>query len=188
MEQPKEPLEIINRRLQNHYGETNDLPNFRIVFSEEQFEYRKTEYSDTGVLLLQPEVRYLPKYRQWISHKWVVERLTEIPFINESDLPASRLSYEPLFVFEDAKGEALPPSWVVAQLAIDGVHQAMRSAGVYVKYKDKNETTEEKRLRLKAIEDEMFANETRTGDSLAHKEAVSMAGLDGTSKKEGETE
>lgn len=185
---PIEPLEVINRRLVDHYGATEERgvsrPNFRIVWSEDQMEMRRTEFTDEGFQLLVPEVRNLPKYRQWVKEKWVLERLTVVPFINEADLPASKLSYEPIWVFEDAKGRALPPAWVIAQFVVDGIHQAMEQAGVYTKYKDKNETPEEKRLRLKAIEDEMFANETRTGDSLAHKEGISMVGLDGTRKEE----
>lgn len=184
-----EPVDVINRRLVDHYGETEDFgvrrPNFRIVWSEDQLEMRRTEYSDSGMLLVTPEVRQLPKYRQWIKEKHVLERLTVVPFFNEQDLPASKLSYEPIWVFEDGKGQALPAAWIVSKFVVDSIHQAMEKAGVYTKYKDKNETKEELTLRLKAIEDEMFANESRTGDSLAHKEAVSMAGLDGRSNTEG---
>src|SRR5262245_31149745 len=100
-----EKVETINRRLHDLYGETESqgerLPNFRIVWSEDQFEMRKTDYTDSGFRLLHPEVRKLPKYRQWITKKHVLERLTVVPFVNEHDLPDSKLSYEPIWVFED---------------------------------------------------------------------------------------
>ena len=86
-----ETLEIINKRLKDNYGETVDRPNFRIVWSEDQFENRLTHFTDEGFELIHPEVRQLPKYKQWIHDKYVLERLTEVPIINENELPSSKL-------------------------------------------------------------------------------------------------
>ncbi|SRR5215204_4034356 len=178
-----EPLEIINKRLHDTYGETEEkgvrLPNFRIVWSEDQREKRLMEYTDEGFQLMYPEVREVPKYRQWIKQKWVIERLTHVPVFDEKTLPTGKLSYEPIWVFEDAKGRPLPPNWVIAKFCIDGIHKAMEQAGVYTKYKDHNETPEEIEARLKEIEDHLYSNESIVGDALATKNAISMAGLDG---------
>jgi hypothetical protein len=179
---PFEKVETINRRLHDHYGETeergNRLPNYRIVWSEDQTELRKTDYTDAGVRLLHPEVRQLPKYRQWIQEKWVLERLTVVPFINEQDLPDSKLSYEPIWVFEDRNGQKLHPAWRMAQFVVDGIHKKMAEAGAYARYKDKNETPEQVEHRLKEIEAHLYQNESNVGDALATKNAISMAGLD----------
>ncbi len=189
MAEGHEPLEIINKRLHDTYGETeekgNRLPNFRIVWSEDQREKRLMHHTNEGFQLLNPEVREVPKYKQWIKEKWVLERLTQVPVIDEKTLPMGRLSYEPCWVFEDAKGRALPPNWVIAKFCVDGIHKAMEEAGVYTKYKDHNETKEEIEARLKAIEDHLYANETDVGDALATDNAISMAGLDGRSKNAG---
>jgi hypothetical protein len=182
-----EKVETINRRLHDHYGETESrgerLANFRIVFSEDQFEMRRTTHTDEGFELIRPEVRLLPKYRQWIHRKYVLERLTVVPYINEAELPDSKLSYEPIWVFEDRLGQAITPVWAVAKLVVDGIHKAMENAGVYTKYPDKNETKEQVEHRLKTIEDSLFENESDVGDALATKNAISMAGLDGRSNK-----
>lgn len=173
-----EKPETINRRLHEHYGETENLPNFRIVWSEDQLEMRKTEHDDKGNPLLFPEVRNLPKYRQWIQEKWVLERLTVVPIFSEGDLPSSKLSYEPIWVFEDRTKRPLPPYWPMAKFVVDGIHKAMEEAGVYTKYKDKNETPEQVEARLKKIEEYLYSNESDVGDALATKNAISMAGLD----------
>jgi hypothetical protein len=178
-----EKVETINRRLHDIYSETANLPNFRIVWSEDQFEMRRTNFTDEGFELIHPEVRNLPKYRQWIQRKYVLERLTVVPYVNEADLPDSKLSYEPIWVFEDAKGDPITPAWAVTKFIIDGIHKAMAEAGVYTKYPDKNETVEQINDRLQTIQDSLFENESNVGDALATKNAISMAGLDGRSKK-----
>jgi len=180
-----EPIDIINKRLKDRYGSDAEKPNYRIVYSDEQWEMRETAYTDEGIPLLHPEVRRLPKYRQWIQNKWVLERLTVVPSVNSRELPVSQLSYEPIFVFEDAKGRALPPAWAVAQLAIDAIHKQMREAGVYTKYHDEfdglntEQLIEKKKEKIDDIVKVMFANESEVGDALATENAISMAGLDG---------
>lgn len=182
-----EPVEVINRRLQENYGETeekgNRLPNYRIVWSEDQMELRRTDRTREGFQLAHPVVMELPKYRQWIQKKHVLERLTVVPIINEQDLPSSKLSYEPIWVFEDAKGRALPPVWPMCKFVIDGIHDRMAQAGAYTRHPDHNETKEELDARLKEIEAYLYQNETDVGDALATKNAISMAGLDGRSQK-----
>ncbi len=184
-----EPLDVINKRLHDSYGETeekgNRLPNYRIVWSEDQREKRLMHHTNEGFQLINPEVREVPKYSQWIREKWVLERLTEVPVVDSKTLPMGRLSYEPIWVFEDRLGRSLPPNWVIAKFCIDEIHRKMQDAGVYTKYKDHNETKEEVEERLKAIEAHLFANESDVGDALATKNAISMAGLDGRSKDGG---
>ena len=173
-----ETLEIINKRLKDNYGETVDKPNFRIVWSETEFENRLTNFTNEGFELIHPEVRQLPKYRQWIREKYVLERLTEVPIINESELPESRLSYEPLWVFEDAKGNAVRPTWPAAKFVIETVHEQVRTSSYYTKYKDpdngltQEQQFEKRNLELQEIQDELFGNETTIGDALAHKQGV----------------
>ena len=173
-----ETLEIINKRLKDNYGETTDKPNFRIVWSEDEFENRLTNFTDEGFELIHSEVRRLPKYRQWIKNKYVLERLTEVPVFQENELPVSKLSYEPLWVFEDVKGDAVRPTWSAAKFVIETVHEQVRTAGVYIKYKDpdsgltKEQQFEKRNLELQAIQDELFGNETTIGDALAYKQGV----------------
>jgi len=174
---PVESIETINRRLTDHYGSTNDMTNYRIVWSEDQFEFRKTAFTDEGLELIYPEVRKLPKYRQWIHEKFVLERLTEVPAINQDELELV-LSYEPLWVFEDKEGFPLRPAWIVCKFVVDQVHRNIEEAGLYTKYPDpyagltEPQLLEKKDAELKILEEELFGNETNIGDGLAYNGGV----------------
>src|SRR6187399_909819 len=107
-----ETVEALNQRLKDYYGidtVTTD-PIFRIVWADDQVEKRLVEYLDTGIALLFPEVREVKKY-PYLKGLYVLERLVVIPEINAKDLPASKISYEPLWAYRDARDNPLPPIW-----------------------------------------------------------------------------
>jgi len=165
----RESIESINEKLLSMYG-TNfgKSPKFRVIFSEDQYEKRLTDYSDEGFQLIFPEVRLLPKYKQWVREKYILERL--IPVIGETDL-VTKVSYEPLWVFQDKNGSYLPPFFEGCKFVIDNLY-AIMSQTSFIKYKDKNETKEEYLARVKRVEDELFGNETEIGDALAYGSGV----------------
>jgi len=174
-----EPIETINQRLERDYGKLDDLrPYWRVVWSEDQFEKRLTNYTSDGFQLLYPEVRLLPKYRQWIQNKYVLERLTAVPVANMVELPSSELSYEPIWVFEDRHGNALPPRWDAIQLIIKSVHDAQGYKGVRYKdpYSDPKTALDVKDQEIKDLEAALFGNETEVGDALSYREAVGYTG------------
>ena len=148
-----EPLESINFQLIENFGidtSTGD-PIWRVVFSEDQFEKRLGTYDDySGNIYLRTvtEVRLVPKYRQWIQKKYVLERLVVVPELNMPELPATKLSYEPIWVFEDINGNYLPPKWEAAKFIIDTIYAAQYSNHNLRKYVD-DESTQEKSLELK---------------------------------------
>lgn len=171
-------LATINTRLRDLYGrcEPEGLSNFRVVWSEDQLEKRKMTHSDGGLLLLNPEVREVPKYRQWIQTKYILERLTIISEYVETDL-VERLSYEPVFVFEDKHGNALAPLWSAIHFIVENLLHAEHHVG-YVKYKDPNadptDAKEREFERIETLKNDLFGNETEIGDALAHKEGISV--------------
>lgn len=161
----REPIEDINKKLLDKYGKyTDGRPNFRVVFSDDQFEKRWTDFTDDGFQLLQPEVRELPKYRQYIRHRYILERL--IPVVGESDL-TTKTSYEPAWVFQDKNQNYLPPFFDGCVLIIDSILERAGHTG-HVKYKDSNVSVEEREANLKKVENELFGNETNVGDHLAY--------------------
>lgn len=172
-----ESIKSINQQLVDLYGidTISGEPIWRIVFSEEQFEKRLMDVTDSGIILVQPEVRLVPKYRQWIQNKYVLERLVIIPEINSDELPTSRLSYEPIFTFETNSGQYLPPRLDAAKFIIDSVYAAMGKTSL-AKYKDPDSTQEDAiqhhKERIDKLQEELFGNETNIGDSLAHNEGV----------------
>ena len=106
-----ESIEVLNQRLVDHFSTAwNGQPMFRIVWSENQFEKRLVGFTDGGIQLLVPEMREVPKYKQWIHNKHILERLVIVPEFQQDKL-VEKTSYEPVWVFEDKNGFPLPPKW-----------------------------------------------------------------------------
>jgi hypothetical protein len=170
-----EAIQTLNYRLKRDFGRfENGEPNWRVVWSEDQFEKRWTNFTDEGFELLSPVVKELPKYKQWIHNKYILERLIPVPDLVESDL-IGKISYEPVWVFQDSDGNPLPPKWEAILLIIDSVNNASASS-IGAKYKDPELTVEgskeEREKRLDAIQADLFGNETEVGDALAQKQAI----------------
>lgn len=175
-----ESIESINKQLVDLFGidTITGQSMFRIVWSEDQFEKRLTDCTDKGIVLPYPEVRLLPKYRQWVQEKYVLERLVLIPEINKDDLPTSKLSYEPLWVFMDENGFPLPPTLWAAKFCVDAVYAALgkKSMAKYIDEEAKN-PIEYREARVNKLQSELFGNETSVGDALAYKSGVGYTGI-----------
>ena len=170
----RESIESINEKLLNDYGtEFGNAPKFRVVFSEDQYEKRFTDFTDEGLELIYPEVRLLPKYKQYIREKYILERL--VPVVGETDL-LTKVSYEPAWVFQDKHGNYLPPFYEGCKHVIESLFSAIDKAGTFTKYKDKNISVEERAAELKKVEDQLFGNETEVGDHLAYGTGVVVPG------------
>jgi len=162
----REPIDKINYWLVKEFGrEFNGQPRWRVVFSDDEFEKRWTQNTDEGFELLFPEVRLLPKYRQHIRQRYILERL--VPIIGETDL-TEPISYEPAWVFQDRHGNYLPPWFDGCKFVIESIYSAIDKAGNHVKYKDPHATEEERLERIAKMERELFGNETDVGDHLAY--------------------
>lgn len=162
----RETIESINEKLLNEFGtelSCGNQPRFRVVFSEDEYEKRLTDCTDEGFQLLTPEVRLLPKYKQWIRMKYILERL--IPVMGETDL-VTKVSYEPCWVFQDKFGGYLPPFFEGCRLIIESLFNAIERSNTFIKYKDKNISVEEQRARIQLVEDQLFGNESSITDSL----------------------
>ena len=173
-------VQIINRQLVNHFGidTTSEKPMWRVSWSNDQYEKRLTDRSDSGLLLLNPEVRELPKY-QWVKDKWILERLVLIPESDRKELPTERQSYECMWIFEHAKTqEALPPNFIVAKFVVDTVYAALGKSSLakYVDEEAKN-PEEHKESRIKVLEEELFGDESSLLGRTITGEAVINPGV-----------
>lgn len=170
----RESIESINKRLISEFGrELNGKPKFRVVFSEDQYEKRITEFTDEGFELLQPEVRLLPKYKQWVKAKYILERF--VPVVGETDL-LDNMSYEPVWVFQDKNGNYLPPFFEGCSLIIEGLYERTKKTS-FAKYKDESVSKEARLAEVERVERELFGNETDVGDALAYGSGVTVPGL-----------
>lgn len=165
-----EKIETINEFLKENFGiDTEDsLPIFRIVWSEDQYEKRLTEYTDSGIKLLYPEIRLLPKYKQFIQNSYILERRVLVPEQNITELAGLKKSYEPLWVFRADNGDPIPPTIAGCKMIIDTVYAAIGKKNLS-KYKDPfegltpQESYELNKQRLNTIYNELFGDESSLG-------------------------
>lgn len=159
----RESIESINEKLLNEFGrELTGEVRFRVVFSEDQFEKRLTSFTDEGFELLHPEVRLLPKYRQYIHERYILERF--VPIIGETDL-LTKTAYEAIWTFQDRNGNYLPPFYEGCKLIIESMLASIGHKG-FAKYKDSNVSREERLAEIQKVQDELFGNETNLTDDL----------------------
>ncbi len=173
----RESIESINEQLLNKFGRdiNSDRPRYRIVFSQDEYEKRITDRTDEGFQLLQPEVRLLPKYKQYIVGKYILEQLVEIPEGSETD-QVEKVIYDVIWVFQDKNGNYLPPFFEGCEYVIDAIHQSIGRSGAFAKYKDPNVDPEYRKAELERVERELFGNETEVGDHLAYGTGVVVPG------------
>jgi hypothetical protein len=179
-----EPIESINNQLRSLFGldSMTGRAMFRVVWSEDQYEMRKTDRTDTGIQLLTPIVKELPKYKQWITEKYVLERLVIIPESNQDELPTSKLSYEPLWVFKTKDNGYVPPTLWACKFIIDTLYAALGKQSL-VKYVDEESKhpQETKEKRISKLEEELFGDEsfllgrTITGEASAMPQSYKIA-------------
>ena len=183
-----EDLERINYWLLRDFGRfENGEPNWRIVYSDDQYEKRLGDFIDRtseGVFIREvTEVREVPKY-PYIKAKYVLERLLASPSI---ELTVNKLTYEPVWTFEDEKQNWLPPNYGVAKFVIETVYQqAAKAVGVKYKdpYSDPKTAPEVRKAEVDKIIEELYGNETAVGDALSIGEAIVSAGITPQNVKE----
>ena len=170
----REPIELINERLTEHYSRdiSDGRPNYRVAWSDDQFEKRITTHTDSGVELIFPEVRLLPKYRQYIRHRYILERLT--PIVGQTDL-IEKVAYEVVWTFQDKNGKYLPPWFDACRHIIENVIHNMAVRNYYAKYKD-TMSKEQYLADLQKMEDELFGNETDACDALHYGSGIVVPG------------
>lgn len=176
-----EPLETINNRLKDQYGRFDTTrPNWRIVWSTDQMEMRFGEYnrySKSGLFLgTYTGSLLVPKY-SYAKDRWILERLIPVTALHDiAELAGNIASYEPVWVFETATGEPLPYRWDAIKIIIESVHDAARL--IRGGRKDKNPMDDPKisrevqEMKIRALEESLFGNESEIADALAYREGI----------------
>lgn len=171
METP-EQIHIINKRLLESFGKFEDgRANWRVVWSDNEFEKRLVEVTDEGFQLLEPYVKEVPKY-SYARHRYILERLVPVPLYSEL---TTKTSYEPIWTFQDNNGNYLPPIWEAIYLLVNTVQNNLAMAGRNAPYKlpeGEGNTKEEIEQRINKLQEQLFGNESALTDSLRLDSAV----------------
>jgi hypothetical protein len=106
-------VELINTKLAKEYSLLGGPPLYRIVWSDTIMEHRHGTFRDyCGKIFLREvtETRLTRKYgyihERWILEKWAPGELTR----NRETPGTEKGDYIPMYVFEDSKGNYLPPT------------------------------------------------------------------------------
>jgi hypothetical protein len=141
------------------------------VWADDEVEKRLVNESAGGIVLLFPEFREMKKY-SYLPHVYVLERLVVVPEEQQKELGV-KISYEPLWAFRDRNNNPLPPTWIASKVVIDSLYAALGKSSLR-KYVDdeKNTTPEGRDQRITEMQEELFGDETETGDALRYGEGI----------------
>ncbi len=170
----RESIESINKKLLDDYGSdiADNRAKYRVVWSDDQYEKRITTHDKNGNQYIHPVIQELPKYKQYIRHRYVLEKLTVVQ--GETDL-LEKVVYEVIWTFQDKRGKYLPPWFAACKHIIENILMNMAIKNYHAKYKDT--MSKEKYLEdLQKMEDELFGNETEVGDHLAYGTGIVVPG------------
>lgn len=179
-----EPLDVVNKRLADEFGLFDGVrPNYRLVWSEDQYENRLGEYprldNSGNYLGMVTGFQFVAKYKQWMPRQWVLEMLIPVPEHNNE--LTGKLTYEPLHGFINAyNGKHIDPTYRAIQFMIKNL-QAQAAKKNKVEYKDPlidqcdpKISFEVNEARIKSLMTELFGNENDNTDALAYKEGVTV--------------
>lgn len=183
-----EPIESINKQLVDQFGidTVTGRPIFRVVWSEDQYEKRMVNTTKEGLLLPYPVLQEVPKYKQWIIERYVLERLVLVPEQDQAEIPVSKMSYEPLWVFKGKDDIYVPPTMWACKFVIDTLYAALgkKSLAKYVDEEAKN-PIESRESRIAKLTEELFGDEsfllgrTITGEAIAMPQSYKIAQKEG---------
>lgn len=115
-------VDRLNVLLAERYGKTiSGGAHFRIVWSEDIFETRVgyfNEFSGGGIYLRSYYGAKRSRKYNYIKDRWILEMWKQYKPLKECPEPDF---YEPIFVFENSKGESLPPIWAACEYACQSV-------------------------------------------------------------------
>jgi len=174
-----ESVETLNQRLIDYFGQDtiSGRAIWRVVWSTDETELINTHYTKEGLELLHPITREVKKY-SYAQDRYILERLVLVPVPNRSEMTV-KVSYEPMWVFEDKQGFPLPPKWEPIQHIVHTVYLALgKEPSKRAQYKDPDNglTTEDliekEKARVDQLQRDLFGNETDVTDALGMKEGI----------------
>lgn len=184
-------IESINTDLLSKYRLLDGRPIYRVVFSDDQFEFRKGEFTDYyGPIILRvvKEVRLVKKYWYIQPPCWILEKLIftngyqALKDLKEELVDSGNGTYEPLLPFKDGQGNALPVNQRVVDYIIWKLHNPTKTLPSDVEAEKLAQEIEE----TKYFEEEIGQNERSPLFLFENSAFVSTNQLDFQRKKNGQ--
>lgn len=145
------------------------LPMFRIVWSNDQYEFRKGTFNIfKGDLFLRTEIgtRLVRKYN-YIHERWILEKWFPQDMVKSEETPAvTNGDYEPFFVFNSNKGNYIEPT----QKVIEFIFYTMMKSKVSTETQIMNEIMIKEDQEVQAFMD--MIDTSPIGNALHMREAV----------------
>lgn len=151
----------INKALEKYGRYINGLPFFQVVWSDDLYEMRKGTFNEfAGNIFLRTftGIQRVRKYN-YIHERWILEKFVPPPMSINPELPESnRGTYEPLYVFEDGRGNALKPIQLVCDFIVyNNLNPTMNKDQIKTALQEMIEKAEQKDI---AYFNDMIENES----------------------------
>lgn len=159
-------VQTINKRLKIYGFNIYDDPIFRVVFSDDEREVRRTK--------IKGEVAEIWKY-PWIKSKWILERWA-----------SGELSYHPslitfkdgvyicVYVFQDKDQNYLPPLWDVTEIVVRNLLHPRTKSEALSQDKEIEEKNEEKEIDIIQKDLQIQSDEISRKDKRSIRESISI--------------
>jgi hypothetical protein len=138
-------VEKINKHLIENYGRTDkNEARFRLVWSEELFEVRKGPFNIYYGSIFVRTINSPQQVRKYnyIRERWILE--VSVPSQKQPLEVLHSDGYEPIYVFESADGQYLPPRLQVIKILMFNI---MHPDSSFLERKDFYEKQDQKALR-----------------------------------------
>lgn len=187
-----EPIESINAQLKHLYGidTVTGWVMWRVVWSNDQVEKVFGRFEDfVGKIFVREvtEIRERKKYPM-DPDRWILEQLVLVPEINQEEMLGLKISYEPIWTFENNKREYLPPALWACRYIIDQVLE-VKGKGTADKWYAKDDRKDgangliARKKRVDKIYQDLFGNESDITDNLAAGQGVVISNTDALAKE-----
>lgn len=168
----------INKYLEQFGTTPQGGPKYRLVFTDDMFEYRKSTFAkidDHGnVIGHKEEVQLTHKYN-YMPHRWILERWYSPEEYQNEELPLSKHGYYEVFYVFEHKYEPLPLNKRVVEIIMDSL---MKRSPAEIAAKMKEEA-EKKEADFDKYFDDLVGEDSAMVNQLHVGDAVSFANLNG---------
>jgi hypothetical protein len=136
-------------------------PMWRVSWSEDQYEKRKSDVTASGIQLLTPQVMEFKKY-SYIKDRYLLENWVIVPEFQQNELCGVKKSYECMWNFSDSLGRPIIPTFEACKFIIDAVNAVKGKSSLhrYIEPEENGNTPEAIEKRTDKLVEELFGDES----------------------------